>query len=1159
MPFKRHKRAVLLVLVLGAALLLACQCAAGSRSTTPPATTTPTATRDVEVAAATLTPTATQTAATTSPTATQTAGPTSTQTPVPTPTPTALPPLPDQGPLPAIWTEIDFSPEAALNPVYLADVVVDEAARRAYVLSSCELTSLREEETTPPCVSSLNLETNAVLHTAVTPGSSTHGDLVLSRDALYLHHPWSAELHALDRETLTVRDTITGVHGIAYDGRETTYVVTTQGLARLEDGAISQPVKRTYDNPPVAMAADEDRVYVLGYNVLQVFNADLAPVAEIALEDGQLRTVALDTRRDRLYVGNYDGLYVYDAATDRFSKTPASVQNARGIVLDPTGERLYAFSFLPGWFGGTAVVAVDTETWDTQTLYTALSGELRAMALDGDRLLVASASDHALIPLDPESGDPAPRLPVGVRVVETIVDPVSNRLYASDSAGWIHALDHETYEELDRAYGGQQISLDPTHGRLYAGDARLPVVTVFDSTSLDIERTIPQPGRPRANAATGEVVIVNRRFYVFDGASGEPRDELESWAGVPSEECAGCFYPVGTDIAIDARRGLTMPTTYTPWPGKPGPMSSIDYDPDSGRTYHALQTGGYVLFSSIAIYPDMEQLRTKGQPTLSLEGLSGHIRLDAPARRLYVARGTLLFVLDSETLQRIGRIDVGHWSPIVTAVDGDLGRLYTPHGDRLVVWTRTGGAPAAPLPHEPVVITRSVTFILPSPNFAADQTLLASIDSKLCRSTDGGETWHRLRGGLPDLGYWTQAASAIFTPDYARDRTMFYSGFLSESHGQGIYRSTDGGETWRSSSEGLYDLRVYRIVPSPRYAVDGTLLAYARTRPGEALYRSTDRGETWALVARQVEYGTPPLPRPEDMFTLDKPLPQFRCDYDGNCTRSADGGKTWDRLDTAQFHMASLVDLALSPYYEQDHIVYLLTQSALFRYNDRTQQGEICTTPPLYGARDYSTGLTSVATAATGDGNHVLFVGSTAGEFLRLAPGKLSWGVVWPLEDTPTPVPQPSPTPCAHEVDVRLEIDYAKSPSRLGCPTAMAAEIAVAYQPFELGMMFWRQERAIYVLQQDGTWTEYEDTWTPEQLDRDPTLVPPERRHQPVRGFGSVWREWLDGPDAWIGWATAEERGGTTIAQPFANGLLLVGLDDVTYALYTDGTWASIR
>ena len=45
---------------------------------------------------------------------------------------------------------------------------------------------------------------------------------------------------------------------------------------------------------PVAISASLDRVYVLGYNALQVFDADLAPVATVELEDGQLRAMALD-------------------------------------------------------------------------------------------------------------------------------------------------------------------------------------------------------------------------------------------------------------------------------------------------------------------------------------------------------------------------------------------------------------------------------------------------------------------------------------------------------------------------------------------------------------------------------------------------------------------------------------------------------------------------------------------------------------------------------------------------------------------------------------------------------------------------------------------------------------------------------------------------
>ena len=66
----------------------------------------------------------------------------------------------------------------------------------------------------------------------------------------------------------------------------------------------------------------------------------------------------------------------------------------------------------------------------------------------------------------------------------------------------------------------------------------------------------------------------------------------------------------------------------------------------------------------------------------------------------------------------------------------------------------------------------------------------------------------------------------------------------------------------RLLNQGLYDLRIYRIVPSSNYARNGTVLAYAHTRPADALYRSTDRGQSWSLVTRQVEYNTPPLPKP---------------------------------------------------------------------------------------------------------------------------------------------------------------------------------------------------------------------------------------------------------------------------------------------------------
>ena len=105
-------------------------------------------------------------------------------------------------------------------------------------------------------------------------------------------------------------------------------------------------------------------------------------------------------------------------------------------------------------------------------------------------------------------------------------------------------------------------------------------------------------------------------------------------------------------------------------------------------------------------------------------------------------------------------------------------------------------------------------------------------------------------------------------------------------------------------------------------------------------------------------------------------------------------------------------------------------------------------------------------------------------------------------------------------------------------------------------MMFWREDaRHIYVLRQDATWAEYEDTWSQGQPDRDPDLAPPKGLYQPIHGFGKVWRESLGGPEAWIGWATAIERGFHTVVQPLTKGLLLKGENGVIYVLYDDGTW----
>ena len=1178
-----HIRCRVYAIILIVVVLLACQIG--------PQSPQPTSTFEVQ-AAPTSAPTETPlpvlptyTSTTTPDVETPTVSPTATTLPPPL-IPTPTPPLPDEGDLPALWTQIDFGIEAG-DLYYPAGLTIDTQAGVAYALGRCELTPYYDESGPTACLSRLDLESGLVMDCTQLQASYS-SDLVLAGETLYVNQSWNGALLALDAETLQVREVISDVLRVTFDGQETVYAAVHDGVMRLAPDRVVAPFdfsQEGFSDSIVDIAATTERVYVLGYEALWLFSSELAPIATIDLQSCGSRDLALDG--ERLYVGCNQGLYALDMETERLEQMPVKVRGVDKLALGEQDGSLYAITHHPSdWFGGTSVVALDTMSWQTRTLFSTLEGWLPDLIVDGEqnRLLVASYDDHALIPIDLTSGEIAPRLPLGIEVMEAIVDQETDRLYVSDSAGWVHVLDRQTYDESKRLYGGRAISLDGPHKRLYAGDARLSKVIVLDTGLMDSLREIEQPGTPRADPSTGQVAIVNRRFYLYDGETGKRTGELRPGIGVPPPEFPGGYYTVAREVVFDAQRGLTATITYTPWPGKPGPQESIAVDPASGRAYYALLTGGYIHFSSIDMYADLSAVQRNAlehgisppapAPILTLEGLSGYLALDTAARRLYVARDRILFVLDSETLNRLGRVETGEtpptgWLPRVAAIDDELGRLYTPHESELAIWTRTGGAAPAPQPHAPMVVTRTVSSILPSPNLAHDRTLLATINSRFCRSTDGGKTWQRLRGGLPEIGETVAVVDAAFSPDYANDQTIAAGITFFDSHGEGVWISRDGGETWQQASDGLYHLRVYQIALSPDYANDSTLLAYAHAQNGDVLYRSSDSGANWDLLVRQTGYNLPPLPRPEELFRQQDQTgqtygPEFRCDFDGACERSDDGGSTWAPFDTSSVQLDRLVTTVRSPRFQTDGVVYFLTESGLYRAWLNEGIWQRCTAPFFNNRTDYTRALTALAAAETTDRTYTLFVGTADGGFYSLdATNTALWEQVRRMpaatREPPTPVPCTA-VPEAYPVDERFGIDYANLPQKLGCAIEPGTSSWVALQRFERGTMFWRQDnREIYVLQDDATWASYQDTWEDGQPVDDPALAPPPQRIQPIRGFGKVWREQLGGATAKIGWAMEGEYGFETAIQGFQDGIAIMGPEMTLYVLYNDGRWETVK
>lgn len=135
--------------------------------------------------------------------------------------------------------------------------------------------------------------------------------------------------------------------------------------------------------------------------------------------------------------------------------------------------------------------------------------------------------------------------------------------------------------------------------------------------------------------------------------------------------------------------------------------------------------------------------------------------------------------------------------------------------------------------------------------------------------------------------------------------------------------------------------------------------------------------------------------------------------------------------------------------------------------------------------------------------------------------------------------------------------DYPEVRDQLGWAIELEQQPRAGEERFQYGAMFWREDlQMIYVLYNAGTWQAYGDTYTDDQPETDPSLVPPPGLIQPKRGFGKVWREQLGGPNAAIGWATEMEGEIAGHFQRFQGGLMLRDRHGRVFVLRYDGTWS---
>ncbi|MGD0484851.1 MAG: glycoside hydrolase [Gemmatimonadales bacterium] len=122
------------------------------------------------------------------------------------------------------------------------------------------------------------------------------------------------------------------------------------------------------------------------------------------------------------------------------------------------------------------------------------------------------------------------------------------------------------------------------------------------------------------------------------------------------------------------------------------------------------------------------------------------------------------------------------------------------------------------------------------------------------RSLDGGETWQRVlyrdaHTGAMDLAFDPSNPDVLYAVLWAAQQAPWENGW-SLSANNGLYKSTDGGTTWRQVGEGLPSAAdgLGRIGIGTSASEPNRLYAIVGANRGQGVYRSEDGGEHWRLV-----------------------------------------------------------------------------------------------------------------------------------------------------------------------------------------------------------------------------------------------------------------------------------------------------------------------
>lgn len=177
----------------------------------------------------------------------------------------------------------------------------------------------------------------------------------------------------------------------------------------------------------------------------------------------------------------------------------------------------------------------------------------------------------------------------------------------------------------------------------------------------------------------------------------------------------------------------------------------------------------------------------------------------------------------------------------------------------------------------------------------------ASEERGIYLSTDGGQNWQKVLSkdsnvGGSDVQIDPSNPEIVYASLWEVRLGPWEDGNQYSGTGGGVFKSTDGGKTWRALSNGMpkgiiqVDVAIAASQPSRLYA------SVATNEPSVGIYRSDDAGENWTRIttdprpALRIGGGDLPVPR------VDPKNPDVVYSASIVTMRSTDGGKTWTSL-----------------------------------------------------------------------------------------------------------------------------------------------------------------------------------------------------------------------------------------------------------------------